>query len=348
MRWSDSRRRASRTAANASKRRSSSSSPFASRSRNSTVFARSSSSESSLEVGLERRDVGACSARRFMRRPSPKRRAFSKDPKAGIRNRVPARYERGRLDLPEVAVEPRRPGRRSRVPPALRPRSNAGAASNDGLPSTWSARPSRVTTSSSSLARLAARLEDDDRRGADRPGRRRPAARPRRGTVASSAARTASASGRTASSARPPSTSSVSSASATNSAVSPSSPGARAGDDGVPAPRPRDAMDAGLAARLAVPAGRLRGEPGRTRLVARRAACIATAEERHLLVVVVGAAAAASSRSTSHRDAVRDAVARRSAVRGSASPAARASRRAGRSTPSCRARPRARAASDPS
>ena len=58
MRWSDSRTRASRTAANASKRRSSSSSPFSSRSRNSTVFAAQLVVGELLELGLERRDVG--------------------------------------------------------------------------------------------------------------------------------------------------------------------------------------------------------------------------------------------------------------------------------------------------
>ena len=58
MRWSDSRTRASRTAAKASKRRSSSSSPFSSRSRNSAVFAAQLGVGELLEVGLERGDVG--------------------------------------------------------------------------------------------------------------------------------------------------------------------------------------------------------------------------------------------------------------------------------------------------
>ena len=58
MRWSDSRSRASRAAANASKRRLSSSSPFSSRSRNSTVLRAQRLVRELLEVGLERRDVG--------------------------------------------------------------------------------------------------------------------------------------------------------------------------------------------------------------------------------------------------------------------------------------------------
>ena len=57
IRCCDSRQRASRTAANASKSSSSSDSPFARRSRNSAVFAAQLLVRERLEVGLERRDV---------------------------------------------------------------------------------------------------------------------------------------------------------------------------------------------------------------------------------------------------------------------------------------------------
>src|SRR5262249_52233376 len=109
MRWSDSRRRASRTAANASNRRSFRSSPSSSRCRNSAVFARSSASESAWNSGSSVAMYEACSARRFMRRPSPMRRNFSKPvPMAmltGYRLTPARRLQRVRLDLPEVGLD---------------------------------------------------------------------------------------------------------------------------------------------------------------------------------------------------------------------------------------------------
>src|SRR5262249_2414035 len=127
MRWSDSRRRASRTAAYAAKSRSSSGSSFPSRSRNSTVLARSSLSESSRNCGSSEVMYAACSARRFIRLPSPKRSAFSRVPPTwAMQHRVPAvargtnrgltrlrssvtALERRLVDLPEVAVDPAGP-----------------------------------------------------------------------------------------------------------------------------------------------------------------------------------------------------------------------------------------------
>ena len=108
MRWFDSRTRASRTAANASNRMSSSDSPFSSRCRNSTVLPRSSSSESFWNSGSRVAMYAACSASRFNRRPSPKRSAFSRDPRAGISEtgyRHPGPSKRRRLDLPEISDE---------------------------------------------------------------------------------------------------------------------------------------------------------------------------------------------------------------------------------------------------
>src|SRR6266536_3975583 len=123
MRWSESRRRASRTAANASNKSSSSSSPFSRRCLNSAVFARSSESESLRNSGSKVATYAPCSARRFARRPSPKRRAFSSVPIAGtsttgyrlrfggsplekppLQNRH-TRLQSSRLSLPEVALE---------------------------------------------------------------------------------------------------------------------------------------------------------------------------------------------------------------------------------------------------
>src|SRR4051812_22859247 len=123
---------ASRTAANASKRISSSVSPFASRSRNSVVFPRSSSSLSCSKSGSSVPMYFACWASRFPRRPSPRRRTFSKLPNSVVGTRLGYRLRCGcqgrrtrvgdslsgglfrgrgrsegiRVNLPEVAVEP--------------------------------------------------------------------------------------------------------------------------------------------------------------------------------------------------------------------------------------------------
>ena len=111
------RRRTPRRAA------SSSSSPFASRSRNSAVFARSSSSESARNSGSSVAMYAACSARRFMRRPSPKRRTFSKDRQPGHRHRVPRlrRHDAAPSTAPiEAASSQRRRPRPPRPSPSIR------------------------------------------------------------------------------------------------------------------------------------------------------------------------------------------------------------------------------------
>src|SRR5207245_4124041 len=108
MRWSESRLRASRTAANASKSRSSSDSPFSSRCRNSAVFARRSSSLRASNSGSSVVMYAACSCSRLRRRPSPRRRTFSKLPSCCAISGQGTGLQRGDPDLPEVAVEPLR------------------------------------------------------------------------------------------------------------------------------------------------------------------------------------------------------------------------------------------------
>ncbi len=243
MRWSDSRTRASRTAANASKSTSSSVSPFSSRCRNSAVFPRSSSSERLWNSGSSVAMYAACSAMRFMRRPSPKRRAFRamegratsgtgyrlaspRDRGPEGRTESPRRSEGRGLDLPEVGVEAACPhdvfGPLALADPLQRRRAaecgtpvdvQCPALAGDHelrlvprSPSTWTT----VIREAATAQVVGPRRTDSARYGG--------------GTVPS----TASASGASASSGSSSSTRSVPSPSATKFTASPRSPGASA------------------------------------------------------------------------------------------------------------------------
>ena len=294
------------------------------------------------------RRAASCAAPRRSEGPS---RA---DPSAGIgeqgtaRRRVAPSTAPSRLDLPEVAVEPARRGRRTRRPSPRPTRSSAGPCRSAARPSTWQrARRRWSTTSSASSPCSPGTSTTTIRERGDRPGRRPPPHGLRAVRAARSTLDRVGERRERRRRARPPRRASVPSASATKCTASPRERGRLGGRDGVPPPRARNAVDARLAPRLAVPARAAR-PPGRRRGTGRRA-------EPRARPPRPAARAAASRRRNSatlrpHVAVVLGVPARLddAAARDSASPGARACRRAGRSTPSCRATPRARAASGPS
>ena len=295
----------------------------------------------------------ACSAMRFMRRPSPKRSAFSIVPIADdIADRVPGEPGRPRAAWPPPARGRRRAvlrGRRtpSRAPP--RPARGPAPARGVARPSTCSVRVSRVTTSSARSPR-----------------------RPRSSTTEIREAATAQSLGTTPDRLRPVGRRehrldrfgerrervvglvllhherAVGQRDEVHEVAL--QPGCGRGRDGVPAARAarRRGSRARRAARRPSPAARSRGR-GRRRCRSRAerlpppraggvTACAARRAPR---------ATSACRPSRRRRCARRAGAARRAASRGSASPAARACRRAGRSTPSCRTTLRGRARSAP-
>ena len=122
-----------------------------------------------LEVGLQRRDVGACSARRFMRRPSPKRRAFSKDPQGRHSGQGTRRYSAVASTSQRSPASRRRPDDVvASLPLSRRLECRRGV---ERRPAVDVERPSLSRHDELELAaRLACGLEDDDRRGPDGPG----------------------------------------------------------------------------------------------------------------------------------------------------------------------------------
>ena len=284
-----------------------------------------------------------------MRRPSPKRRAFSKLSRARAFGTGYPRAQRAVASTSQRSPSSRWRGRRIRRLAASPRRSNAGAAARatacavdvqrrvpGGSRRARARSPLSPATSATAIADAptahvvrspAHGLGPIGRRRApvERVGERRDARRPARPPRPAGCRRRAG-----------------------RSAGVPASAGAVGGRDGVPAARPGDAVDAGLAARLAVPAGRLGREAA---AAAARRPSDSRPSSASRRVERLRRRRRPAARGVSVRRSpwcARGGAARRCAVRGSASPGARASRRAGRSTPSCRATPRARAASTPS
>ena len=266
MRWSDSRMRASRTAANASKRRSSSVSPFSSRCRNSAVFAAQLVVGERLELGLER---ARCRrpARRAASAAGPRRRGGPSRSRRAAGHR--AQGTGSSQAASTLATSQRSPSSR----PAPRRRTSAPDALAEPLERRASSRtPARRRRAASARRRVHDELDlvAVDARAARRPRSARAAtaqsvavrgAPPRRGTAASSSRSTASASGSSVVVGRLLDDERRRPASATNcDARRPSSAGASTVDDGVPLARPLEAVD---------PAGRRSPTPGTGRVTRR-------------------------------------------------------------------------------
>ena len=170
-----------------------------------------------------------------MRRPSPNRSAFSNVPRADdIGNRVPASTgASGRLQAasprpPRGRRRAARPGRRTPSPPAGRSARAPARARAWSRPSTVSVRPSRVTTSSASIAaeaRQPRRPRCARRRPPRRPGRVAP---PPPGRAAGCSPRPRRRAAPARRPARPPPRRACRPASATKCTMSPRRPGAAA------------------------------------------------------------------------------------------------------------------------
>ena len=201
IRWSDSRRRASRTAANASKSRSSSGLavleplPELGRLRPQLVVGELPGTRArASRCRRPARRGASCAGPRRSAGPSRTMPRADDICEQGTGRLCGPSYKARRLDLPEVAVELRRRGRRTRRR-ALADRSSAGARPSAARPSTLSVRSS---PRDDELGSLAARAPARRR---PRSGARRPpsvsarGAPPRRGTAAGASPRPRRASG---------------------------------------------------------------------------------------------------------------------------------------------------------
>ena len=195
-----------------------------------------------------------------MRRPSPKRSAFSSCPIAGIADRVPLVY-RAVASTSQRSPSSLRARTTYSAHCASPIRSRAGARPRTGLPSTSRVRPWRVTASSASSPVSPGYLGDLDPRRADGPGRRRPAHR--LGTVGRREHRVDGVGERRDAVVRLVLLDQQRSVGERDEVHGVAREQRRfGGRDRVPAPRARHTVDARLAPRLTVPArrlGRLRG-----------------------------------------------------------------------------------------